>query len=53
VRKNVVFSVVELYFINPGELQSYVDSFSANHQKLISIYIQKKNEGQSAEKIKP
>jgi len=46
VRKNVVFSVVELYFINQRELQSYVDSFSANHQKLISIYIQKKNEGQ-------
>jgi len=44
-----VFSIVELYFINQDELEKYVETFSPNHQKLISIYIQKKSENHSLE----
>ncbi len=50
VRKNVVFSIVDLYFINEEEMLKYIDTFSPNHQKLINIYIEKRNETSGVKK---
>jgi len=47
VRKNVVFSIVDLHFMYKVQIEKFIQEFSPSHQKLIEIYIQKRSEKQS------
>jgi len=47
VRKNVVFSIVDLHFMYKVQIERFIQEFSPSHQKLIEIYIQKRSEKQS------
>ena len=44
VRKGLVFCMVDMYFLmEKRDYERYLSKFNANQQKLIQIYVERKN----------